>query len=218
MNGDLNRAGNGHTDPPGPRVSNRLFTIPNLLCMIRLAGAFVLVAIAWLELPQVFLWSFLFLAMTDWLDGKLAILLDQRSVFGARLDSWADAALFVALLAGLVLFFGETLIREAAWVMPALVTYLVSITAGFWKYGRWPSYHTRSAKTAWFFTVVGVLGLFYGWSAWWLRIALASTTLANLEAIAITAVSPAWRVDVTSIYHAWRDTRQSKGASGSGSD
>ena len=191
--------------PAEPRLSNRLFTIPNVLCMIRLAGSFVLVAIAWLDLPQVFLWGYLFLAMTDWLDGKLAILLDQRSVFGARLDSWADAALYLALLVGLVWFYGGLLRAEFAWVAPALATYLVSTAAGFWKYRRWPSYHTRSAKTSWLLTLIGVLALFNDWSLWLFRLALAGITLTNLEAIAITVISPAWRADVTSVYHAWKD-------------
>lgn len=207
MGGDQGGAESRKAEGLEPRISNRLFTVPNLLCMVRLGGAFVLVAVAWLDLPQVFLWGFLFLAMTDWLDGKLAILLDQRSVFGARLDSWADAALYLALLAGLVIFYGEILRQELAWVAPALASYGVSTAAGFWKYRRWPSYHTRSAKTSWFLSLVGVLSLFNDWSLWPFRIALAGITLTNLEAIAITAISPTWRADVTSIYHAWRDTK-----------
>jgi len=199
-------------DQPEPPISNRLVTIPNLLCLIRLAGSFVLVAIAWLNLPDTFLYLFIFLAMTDWLDGKLAILLNQRSVFGARLDSWADAALYFALLAGLLRLYGETLYREIIWVIPALASYLISTVAGFWKYRRWPSYHTLSAKTSWFLTIVGVLGLFTDWSLWPLRIALLVITITNLEAILITSVSPVWRADVSSILHVWR-----KGSMGSGS-
>jgi len=199
-------------DQPEPPISNRLVTIPNLLCLIRLAGSFVLVAIAWLNLPETFLYLFLFLAMTDWLDGKLAILLNQRSVFGARLDSWADAALYFALLAGLIRLYGETLYREIIWVIPALASYLISTAAGFWKYRRWPSYHTLCAKTSWFLTIVGVLGLFTDWSLWPFRIALLFITITNLEAILITSVSPVWRADVSSIFHVWR-----KGSMGQGS-
>ena len=191
--------------PHKPYISDRLFTIPNLICGVRLAGSFVLVAIAWLDQQEVFLWLFLFLAMTDWVDGKLAILLNQRSVFGARLDSWADAALFAALLLGAVMMRGATLGSELLWFIPALTTYLISIAAGFWKYQCWPSYHTRAAKTSWFLIIVGAIGLFIDWSLWPLRIALAATTITNLEAILITIISPTWRTDVTSSYHAWRD-------------
>jgi phosphatidylglycerophosphate synthase len=121
-------------DVAEPEIFDRILTIPNLLCLVRLAGSFILVPIAWQGRNEVFLWCFIFLAMTDWVDGKLAILLNQRTVLGARLDSWADAALYVALLFGVVTLYGDSLRSELAWIASALVTYLISITAGFWKY------------------------------------------------------------------------------------
>jgi len=188
-------------------ISNRLLTIPNLLCLVRLLGSFFLIPIALQGRNEMFLWVFLFLAATDWLDGKLAILLNQRSVFGARLDSWADAALYAALIFGVVVIYNDVLRAELSWVLLALGSYLASTLAGFWKYQRWPSYHTRAAKTSWLLTAVAVIALFTDWSIWPLRIAALAVTLTNLEALAITAISPQWRADVTSIYHAWRDNR-----------
>ena len=185
-------------------LSNRLLTIPNIICGIRLVGSFVLVVIAWFDRSELFLWVFLLLAVSDWIDGKLAILLNQRSVFGARLDSWADAALYAALLIGAVMMYGETLGAEIAWLIPPLAAYVISTAAGIWKYRRWPSYHTRAAKIGWFLTLIGAIGLFTDWSLWPLRIALAFATLTNLEALAITIISPNWRTNVASIYHAWR--------------
>ena len=193
--------------PTGPHVSDRLLTIPNIICGIRLAGSFVLIAIAWWDRSELFLWVFLVLAMSDWVDGKLAILLNQRSVFGARLDSWADTALYAALLVGSVMMYGKTLHAEIAWFIPPLVAYLISTATGLWKYRRWLSYHTRAAKTAWLLIMIAAIGLFTDWSLWPLRIALAFATLANLEILAITIISPAWRTDVTSLYHAWRDNK-----------
>jgi phosphatidylglycerophosphate synthase len=178
-------------DVAEPEISNKILTIPNLLCLVRLVGSFILIPIAWQGRNEVFLWCFIFLAMTDWVDGKLAILLNQRTVLGARLDSWADAALYAALLFGLVTLYGDTLRAELAWIATALVTYLISTVAGFWKYKCWPSYHTRAAKTSWFLTGLAVIAL----------------TLTNIEAIFITIISPAWRADVTSVYHAWRDCK-----------
>ncbi len=192
---------------PQPHYSTRLLTIPNLLCIIRLLGAFVLVAIAWRGQPKLFFWGFVVLAMTDWLDGKLAILLDQRSVFGARLDSWADATLYAGLLVGTVLLHSAILRAELLWIIPPLATYLISTAAGFWKYRRWPSYHTRAAKTCWLLMIIGVYGMSFDLSLLPLRIALTAVALTNIEALFITIISPSWRADVTSIYHAWRDTK-----------
>lgn len=192
---------------PEAQISNRLLTVPNVLCVIRLVGSFVLIPIAWQGYNEIFLWFFIFLAMTDWLDGKLAILLNQRTVLGARLDSWADAALYAALLFGLVTMYGDTLQPELVWIGAAVVTYLISTVAGFWKYKRWPSYHTRAAKTSWFLTAVAVIAIFSDWDLWPLRLAAVAVTVTNIEALLITIVSPAWRADVTSIYHAWRDSK-----------
>lgn len=194
-------------DVAEPEISNKILTIPNLLCLVRLVGSFILIPIAWQGRNEVFLWCFIFLAMTDWVDGKLAILLNQRTVLGARLDSWADAALYAALLFGLVTLYGDTLRAELAWIATALVTYLISTVAGFWKYKRWPSYHTRAAKTSWFLTGLAVIALFVEWAIWPLRVAAVAVTLTNIEAIFITIISPAWRADVTSVYHAWRDCK-----------
>ena len=197
------------TAAPEVYISNRLLTIPNILCMIRLLGSFVLIPIAWQNRNEVFLWLFLFLYMTDWVDGKLAILLNQRSVFGARLDSWADAALYAALVFSIVTMYGATLRAELVWIVVAIGTYLISTAAGFYKYRRWPSYHTRAAKTSWFFTGVAVVSLFSDWSLWPLRGAAVAVALTNFEAVMITVISPVWRANVTSIYHAWRDKRAS---------
>ena len=189
-------------------VSNRLLTVPNLLCIVRLLGSVALIPIALQARSELFLAVFLGLAATDWLDGKLAILLNQRSVFGARLDSWADAALYAGLAFGTLVMYEQTLRAELSWIFLALMTYLVSTLAGFWKYRRWPSYHTRAAKTSWFLTAVAVIALFLESMVWPLRVALFAVILTNLEALAITAISPRWQADVTSIYHVWRDRRE----------
>ena len=191
-----------------PVISDRIVTVPNILCFIRLAGSVVLIPIALQDTPKLFLWLFLVLAMTDWFDGKLAYLLNQRSIIGARLDSWADAALYAALLFGIVVMYSDMLRAELVWFVAPIISYLISTAAGFWKYGRWPSYHTRAAKTCWFLVTVGAVALFADWSLWPLRLALAFTTLTNVEAIAITAITPHWRADVISIYHAWRDNKK----------
>ena len=148
---------------------------------------------------------FVFLAMTDWVDGKLAIMLNQRTLLGARLDSWADTALYAALIFGLIFMYNATLQAEFMWIGTAVVSYMISTAAGFWKYRRWPSYHTRAAKTSWFLTAVAVIALFLDWAVWPLRVAAAAVTITNIEAFAITIISPKWRADVTSIFHVIRD-------------
>lgn len=202
--------------PAGEQRTTSLTTIPNLLCLIRLFGSPGLIVLAWLDQPTAFALAFLFLVMTDWVDGKLAIWLNQRSVWGARLDSWADAALYCALLIGGLWLRWRELVSESGWIVPAVGSYAVSTAAGYWKFGRWPSYHTRAAKTSWLLITIGAVAALADWSPWPLRIALAAVTLTNLEAIWITSVLPRWHADVSSIFRARELARLTKASNHEG--
>ena len=190
---------------PGGERTNRVATVPNVICAIRILGSMVLVGLACAERREAFLWLFVALSMTDWLDGKLAILLKQKSVLGARLDSWADAALYIALFFGALWLHWRTLQSELVWIVPAVFSYAVSTAAGFWKFKRWPSYHTRAAKTSWFLILVGAVCLLGDWPLWPLRVALISVVITNLEGLLITMLIPAWRADVGSILRIMHD-------------
>jgi cardiolipin synthase (CMP-forming) len=102
----------GDVDTP-----DRLLTIPNVLSVIRLAGAPLFL---WLLLgPQADGWALLVLVLsgvTDWLDGKLARWLDQTSRLGALLDPAADRLYTLATVIAFV-------IRDIVpwWVAVALI-------------------------------------------------------------------------------------------------
>lgn len=209
----LDKPDEGKSSPPaeesrGDERTQRVVTVPNLLCAIRFLGSFVLAALAVMGRDEAFIWLFVALALTDWLDGKLAILLKQKSVLGARLDSWADAALYGALLFGALWLHGATLRAELGWILAAVTSYALSTIAGFQKYGRWPSYHTRAAKTSWLLIVAAAVCLFQAWAAWPLRVASVAVTLSNLEALLITILSGDWRADVESVFHVLRGRRR----------
>ena len=193
------------TDLRDSERTRRIATVPNLLCAVRLFGSFILVALAVMGRDEAFLWLFAALAVTDWLDGKLATLLDQKSELGARLDSWADAALYAALFFGALWLQGAALRNELGWILTAVVSYAVSTIAGIRKFGRWPSYHTRAAKTCWLLIVLAVISVFQGWAVWPLRLTAAAITLTNLEALLITILSAHWRADVESVFHLVRE-------------
>lgn len=80
----------------------RLLTVPNLLSLLRLAGVPVFL---WLLLgPRADGWALAVLMVggfTDWLDGKLARLLDQYSAVGALLDPAVDRLYILAALVAL---------------------------------------------------------------------------------------------------------------------
>ncbi|PWV54886.1 CDP-alcohol phosphatidyltransferase family protein [Nocardiopsis sp. L17-MgMaSL7] len=87
-----------------PVVSDRIWTVPNLLSMLRLLGVPLFL---WLILvPQADWWALLVLALaglSDWLDGKIARAWNQATKLGQILDPLADRLYIFAALLGLVL-------------------------------------------------------------------------------------------------------------------
>ena len=83
---------------------NRVWTLPNLLSMLRLAGVPVFL---WLVLgPEADGWALallLVMGVTDFLDGYLARRLGQTSALGAVLDPVADRLYILAVVVGLAL-------------------------------------------------------------------------------------------------------------------
>lgn len=82
-----------------PAQRDRLWTVPNLLSTLRLAGVPLFVYL--LLGPHEDFWAIVVLGVggaTDWLDGKLARLLGQYSRFGAQLDAATDRLYVLAAL------------------------------------------------------------------------------------------------------------------------
>lgn len=96
-------AHDGRLTVGGDVVSDRVWTVPNLLSMLRLLGVPLFL---WLVLvPQADWWALLVLALaglSDWLDGKIARAWNQTSRLGIILDPLADRLYIFAALLGLV--------------------------------------------------------------------------------------------------------------------
>jgi CDP-diacylglycerol--glycerol-3-phosphate 3-phosphatidyltransferase len=171
-------------------VSERRLNVPNAVAGLRflLAPGLVVAGVHGREAG--FLLLFLALELADFLDGFLARLLDQRTVFGALLDSAADAFMYTCLVVGLVWLEGDAF--TAAWPSMAMAgaTWGASAVAGLARFGRLPSYHTWSAKVASVLVVGAVALLVLGGDASLVRITAVTVTVANLEALLLT-----WRLD-----------------------
>lgn len=201
--------------PTRPAPSDALWTIPNAICVARILVSPVLVLMALREERVLLLVAYLALTFSDWLDGKLAILLDQRSSIGPRLDTVADLVMYASLGVGVLMLDGSRLLTEWPWWTAALGSYVLAGIAGLAKFGWWPSYHTGFAKVSWFLILVGAsvfllaptetLGLAGNSAALWpLRLALAVVTLGNLQSLAITRTLPRRVSDVRTVAEARR--------------
>lgn len=91
--------GLGYEPPPrDPEVSDRFWTLPNVISLARIALIPVLVMsiLVWDD-PPLALWLLGALVVSDWLDGKIARLWNMRSTWGERLDPLADRLLVAAV-------------------------------------------------------------------------------------------------------------------------
>lgn len=87
----------------GKVLSDRLLTVPNLLSLLRLIGVPVFLWLLLVERADGWAFALLVLSgLTDFLDGKLARLLDQSSRLGALLDPFVDRLYLVTTLAAFV--------------------------------------------------------------------------------------------------------------------
>ncbi|MGI8722111.1 MAG: CDP-alcohol phosphatidyltransferase family protein [Geodermatophilaceae bacterium] len=89
---------------PRPAASDRVWTLPNGLSFLRLAGVPLFVYL--LLGPEADGWAIAILmvaGVTDWADGKLARMLNQSSRLGALLDPAADRLYILATLIAFVI-------------------------------------------------------------------------------------------------------------------
>jgi CDP-diacylglycerol--glycerol-3-phosphate 3-phosphatidyltransferase len=197
-----------HADRPGDLDDHGPLTVPNALTVARMAGSGVLLWLAHAGHPSSFIALYAVLLFTDWIDGKIAIWLHQRSVLGARMDSVADAVLYTCLVIGISWLKPEFIESDTPLIWTMVGSYALSLLTGLVRFRRLPAYHTRAAKTCWLLVSIGAIALLLDGPWWPARVALVAVIITNLEATAISLVLPRWQMDVTSIWHAVRDTRR----------
>ena len=180
---------------------HRIVTIPNIICLIRFFGSIGMLWLAYVNEARSFTMVFTLMSLSDWIDGRLARWLNQRSDFGARLDSFVDSALYTCLFIGMFWLRWDVLRAEAPWWVLACLSYILTTAAGLWKYGKIPSYHTYGAKTTQWLMLAGAVCLLLDFSVWPFRVSMLGTILTNLEATAITWYLKEWRADVLTLLH-----------------
>lgn len=190
--------------PAGDRDRVRALTVPNIVTIGRMGASIALIWIAHAGLAWWFIGLFILLALTDWVDGKLAMLLDQRSELGARLDSIGDFVLYACLMIGAAMLDPEFVRANAVLIGVMIGSYALPLVVTLVRFRRLPAFHTRAAKTCWLLVSIGAVVLLAGGPDWPAQLVLVAVTLTNLEAAAIALVLRQWRADVTSIWHAVR--------------
>ncbi len=180
--------------------------IPGALVAFRALVSPLLVWDAWNgTVTKWFLAGFIAAFLSDVFDGIIARRLGVSTSRLRFADTWADIALYVAVLASAWLVHREELLALGWPFALLLASTLVSWGVDLLKYGRLSSYHPWGAK-AWGVTLAIAIVALFGWNytdwAMWLMIGVG--VLSNLECIAMSLVLPRWTYDVPSIVHALR--------------
>ena len=176
-------------------------SLPNVLSSIRLSIAPVLLVLAILDQPDLFI-SFLVLAfLLDAIDGPLARRLHQVTELGPFIDSCADFAIYITFAIGAWLLWPAIILREIMFIGLLLASILMPVLSGLVKFRQIISYHTWSVKIAAVCMAPSALLLFLVDVAWPFRLATIFCCLAGLEEVFITMVLQKPYSNVKTIFH-----------------
>lgn len=174
-------------------------SLPDLISLLRLALVPVAMLLAWRHQAHIYFWVLLLALATDMVDGFLARRLGIATEVGARLDSYADLALFLTTPVCLAWLFPAVLWAHRYLLGGLVGVYLLACVAGYAKFRRLTSYHTYGAKVSAVLLGAAALGLFWLPRVEWLLYpAAVAAMLSYAEEIAITLTLPRWTANVPS--------------------
>ncbi len=123
------RRGESEARSPSPPEGLRPFTVPNLISLIRLALIPIFLVLALESKSEVSATAILVFgiaAISDWLDGMLARLLNQHSRLGVLLDPLIDRLLVVAAM--IVTWYFDLLPRWAIALLLARELFMLAVS------------------------------------------------------------------------------------------
>lgn len=178
--------------------------MPHILSLLRLAGAPVLLAVAWAGRTTAF-WIVLAVMLTsDALDGWAARRLGVVSELGRRLDSLGDYTTMLALPLGTWWLWPSVVRAEAWWLAVLVAAFFGPIVYALVRWRIVPGYHTWGAKAAAVVLSIAYVLRFAWGIAWPLHLGVVLQVLVALEEFAIMVVRPGWSGPMPSVWHARR--------------
>ena len=144
---------------PGPAVSDRILTIPNLLSFIRLLLVPVFLVLVLADEDLAALIVIIISSASDYLDGVIARRFDQMTRLGRLLDPAADRLFILAAVIGLA-------VREVVpwWLVAVIVgrdvmLLLLGVVLAQHRYGPLPVHHLGKLATFALFYALPILVL-----------------------------------------------------------
>lgn len=184
-----------------------MLTLPNLLTCFRFFSAPAMLFFAWIGNGDLFLLLLAITFFSDVLDGMAARFLDQESELGTMLDSWADLLVYLTIATSAWWLWPELIKREILYVIITILSYLLPVAVGLYKFRTSTSYHTWLVKCAVASMGISLFLLFIFGIVWPFRFSALICLAAAMEEIAITRYLPELRSNVRSLWHLKKATR-----------
>lgn len=185
-------------------ASQHWATAPNLLTLLRLLAVPLLVWLALAGHPEWFLVLLGAALATDAADGFVARRFNMASELGAKLDSWADLAVYMVMVLALWALWPSHFAREQFYIGLAVVATPLPILFSWLKFRSYPSYHTRLAKWVALLLVPSYFAVCLGIAELPFRVVILLYTVVAAEELAITALLERPASNVGSLWLLWR--------------
>lgn len=181
----------------------KLTNVPWMLVGLRLAIAPLLLLDA-LDgrTGSVFILGYVAAVVSDIFDGIIARRLAVSTVELRQADSWADISLYLCIAVSTWLVYPTVIIAFQIPLLIAIASQLTLFAISLIKFGKFPSFHTYTAKIWGISLFVAVIRLFGFGDATALWGAIGLCLVNSTEEIVMTLILPEWMHDVLSLVHA----------------
>ena len=180
-------------------MDKNIYSIPNLLSLLRLALVPVLIIAVCLKETNLFLLLLAISLLSDMLDGYFARKLQQVTEFGARLDSWADMATYAMMIIGIFYIWPVIFVEQHYFLIAATLSYVLPVVIALARFGSFPSYHTWGAKIAAVLIAPAFYLLVLADNQLFFRLVIVFHVIVAIEEIAITFLLKKSKTNVASI-------------------
>lgn len=180
-------------------MDKNIYSIPNLLSLLRLALVPVLIIAVCLKETNLFLLLLAISLLSDMLDGYFARKLQQVTEFGARLDSWADMATYAMMIIGIFYIWPVIFVEQLYFLIAATLSYVLPVVIALARFGSFPSYHTWGAKIAAVLIAPAFYLLVLADNQLFFRLVIIFHVIVAIEEIAITFLLKKSKTNVASI-------------------
>jgi CDP-diacylglycerol--glycerol-3-phosphate 3-phosphatidyltransferase len=181
----------------------KLSQIPSILVGFRLAIAPLL---AWdafdHQISSWFVSAYILAVLSDIFDGIIARKLGVSTAQLRQADSWADISLYVCIALSVWWVYPQVVRDFQVPLIAAIAAQLLLFATSLIKFGKFPSFHTYTAKIWGLSLLIATVSLFGFGNAAPLWLAIVLCWVNSLEEIMMTLILPQWQCDVLSLFHA----------------